>query len=307
MPEVLHGDVRMPAREARRRFLAHRPATLGAAFLLLLAMVLVLGPAFHGIDPHVHSNDTFQPPSGRHPFGTDIHGRDVLARCIGGARVSVLAGLMGALLSVVIGTAYGLVSGYAGGRVDALLMRAVDLLHALPNIIFVMLVLGTAEAALTRMLREVFPGLAGAARMVLMVACLGAISWLNMARIVRGQVLALRARPFVLASRLAGASPFFILSRHLLPNVLGVVLAYASLTVPSVILYESFLSFLGMGIRPPDASLGTLIEDGARQLNPIEVRWWLLVFPGGLLAWTLLALNAVADGLRDALDPPSRG
>jgi ABC-type dipeptide/oligopeptide/nickel transport system permease subunit len=141
--------------------------------------------------------------------------------------------------------------------------------------------------------------------MILLFACLGAVSWLNMARIVRGQILSLRSRPFILASQLLGARPRFILLRHLLPNVTGVVIVYATLTLPAVILYESFLSFLGMGIRPPDASLGTLIEDGARQLNPIQVHWWLLVFPCGLLTLALLALQFLGDGLRDAFEPRS--
>lgn len=286
--------------------MANRPAWVGAAFLILLAAALLIVPALLGIDPNSHSSSTFLPPSPQHPFGTDIHGRDLLARCMAGTRVSLLAGLVGASLGVLIGTSYGMISAYAGGRIDSLMMRAVDLLYALPNIILVMLVLGTAEASLARLLQETFPAAAVAARWLLLFGCLGAISWLNMARIVRGQVLSLRSRPFILASRLAGATPAFILGRHILPNVLGVVLAYASLTVPAVILYESFLSFLGMGIRPPDASLGTLIEDGARQLNPIAIRWWLLAFPAGLLALTLLALQAVGDGLRDALDPQAQ-
>lgn len=294
-----------PAALARRRFLANRPAAVGTAFLAVLVLALVAGPFLLPSDPNLPSNAVFQPPSPTHPFGTDIHGRDLLARCLVGTRVSLVAGLVGATLSVAIGATYGLVAGYRAGRIDAVMMRAVDLLYALPNVILVMLVLGTAEDAVASRLRPSFPGLADASRTLLLFACLGAISWLNMARIVRGQVLALRSRPFILASRQFGASHAFILRRHLLPNILGVVIAYASLTVPAVILYESFLSFLGMGIRPPDASLGTLIEDGARQLNPLQVRWWLLAFPASLLALTLLALQSVGDGLRDALDPQS--
>jgi len=288
---------------ALRRFTSNIPAVAGAAFMVLIALVLLAGPSLLSANPNAHSDAVFEPPSARHPFGTDIHGRDLLARCLVGARVSLLAGLVGAAISVVVGTAYGMAAAYGGGRIDAVMMRAVDLLYALPNVIFVMLVLGTAESAITGLLRPAFPSIADAARMLLLFACLGAISWLNMARIVRGQVLSLRSRPFVLASRQFGASPAFILRRHLLPNVLGVVMAYATLTVPAVVLYESFLSFLGMGIRPPDASLGTLIEDGARQINPIQVRWLLIAFPGGFLGLTLLALQSLGDGLRDAMDP----
>ncbi|MFM7103241.1 MAG: ABC transporter permease, partial [Verrucomicrobiota bacterium] len=149
------------------------------------------------------------------------------------------------------------------------------------------------------------PGAVPAGRLLLLFACLGAVSWLNMARLVRSQVLVLREAAYVQASRVLGAGPGWILRRHLLPNVAGVILAYLTLNVPAVILYESFLSFLGLGIRPPDASLGVLIADGAQQLNPLRVRWWLLVFPAGTLASLLLAFSVLWDGLRDASDPRS--
>lgn len=301
MPEAASS----PARRAWRRFTRNRAALSGALVLVGILLAAVVGPWMSSHDPNRASDLAFATPGATHWFGTDLHGRDLLTRTFVGARISLLVGLTGAAVSVIIGVTWGLVAAYSGGRVDAVLMRTVDILYALPNIIFVMLVIGLTETLLIRWLQAVAPSFAGSARLLLLFACLGAVSWLNMARIVRGQVLSLRHRPFILASQGLGAPAGFILRRHLLPNVLGVVIVYATLTVPSVILYESFLSFLGLGIRPPDASLGTLIEDGARQLNPIQIRWWLLAFPAGFLAITLLALHHLGDGLRDALDPRS--
>jgi len=301
MPEAASS----PAGRAWRRFRHNRPALTGAILLVLVLAAVLVGPSLGLPDPNLASESPFTPPGPGHWFGTDIHGRDLLVRTLVGTRISLLVGLTGAAVSVVIGVTWGLVAAYAGGRTDSILMRTVDVLYALPNIIFVMLVIGLTETHLIRWLQSVAPSIAGSARLLLLFICLGAVSWLNMARIVRGQVLSLRNRPFILASRVLGAPASFILRRHLLPNVAGVVIVYATLTVPAVILYESFLSFLGLGIRPPDASLGTLIEDGARQLNPIHIRWWLLAFPAGILATTLLALHHVGDGLRDALDPRS--
>jgi peptide/nickel transport system permease protein/oligopeptide transport system permease protein len=294
-----------PAARARNRFLRNRPAVASASLLLVLLLMALFGPVLWPHSPNSASGDPFSPPSLSHWFGTDIHGRDLAARVLVGLRISLLIGIIGAGVSVLIGVSWGMIAAYAGGRTDTVMMRVVDLLYALPNIIFVMLVIGLTESLLIHGLQNTIPALVPHVRMILLFACLGAVSWLNMARIVRGQILSLRSRPFILASQLLGARPRFILLRHLLPNVTGVVIVYATLTLPAVILYESFLSFLGMGIRPPDASLGTLIEDGARQLNPIQVHWWLLVFPCGLLTLALLALQFLGDGLRDAFEPRS--
>ncbi|HND00213.1 MAG TPA: ABC transporter permease, partial [Myxococcota bacterium] len=211
--------------------------------------------------------------------------------------------------AVVIGVSWGAVSGYAGGAVDHAAMRVVDVLYSLPSIILGIVLLTTLEdrARVWMTLRLGWGAEAvGQARLLFLFAGLGAISWLNMARIVRGQVLSLRSRAFVDASRALGARPARILCRHILPNTYGIVIVYATLTVPAIILYESFLSYLGLGIQPPMASWGSLISDGASQLNPIRVYWWLIVFPAGVLVVTLLALNLVGDGLRDALDPRGR-
>jgi ABC-type dipeptide/oligopeptide/nickel transport system permease subunit len=190
-----------------------------------------------------------------------------------------------------------------GGRVDSFLMRVVDILYSLPSIIFV-IVLITTLGEVIKQLPWVSnsPAMSAALRVVLLFVGLGAVSWLTMARIVRGQVLTLRTRAFVEASRTLGAGPVWILSKHIIPNIFGVVITYLALTVPGIVLYESFLSFLGLGVQAPMASWGTLLAEGVGQINPIRIYWWLIVFPGAVLVLTLLALNFLGDGLRDAWD-----
>ena len=230
-----------------------------------------------------------------------------MARVFYGAQISLLVGIVGAVVSLVIGVLWGAISGYLGGRWDSTMMRIVDVLYSLPSIIFVIVLITTLEGVLKDWLAESFsPETAGFARMMFLFAGLGAVSWLTMARIVRGQVLTLKTRNFIEASRALGASETRIIFRHILPNLIGIVLVYVTLTVPSIILYESFLSYLGLGIQPPQASLGSLIAEGAAQINPIRVYWWMIVFPAGTLAITLLALNFTGDGLRDAFDPRSQ-
>jgi peptide/nickel transport system permease protein/oligopeptide transport system permease protein len=254
-------------------------------------------------DPDQVSEDQFQRPSLNHWCGTDVHGRDLLSRALYGAQVSLLVGAVGAGVSLVIGVLWGAIAGYAGGRVDNVMMRCVDILYSLPSIIFVVVLITTLEAGLKDWLAHIgSPRLGNLARLLFLFVGLGAVSWLTMARIVRGQVLSLRQRPYVEASRALGAGPARILFRHILPNTFGVVIVYLTLTVPTIILYESFLSYLGLGIQPPMASWGSLIAEGADQINPIRIYWWLIVFPGGLLVAALLALNFVGDGLRDAWD-----
>ncbi len=277
------------------------------AWPLVLKIVSGSGPGgarlAQGLQPDRLSEAQFQPPGLKHWFGTDVHGRDLLSRVLYGAQVSLLVGLVGAAVSLVIGVFWGAVAGYVGGRTDSFMMRAVDVLYSLPSIIFVIVLLTTLEGVLKRWLGALGtynPG--GATRLVLLVIGLGAVSWLTMARIVRGQVLSLRQRPFVEASRALGAGPVRILARHIIPNTLGVVIVYLTLTVPAIILYESFLSYLGLGIQPPMASWGSLIAEGADQINPIRIYWWLLAFPAAFLVTTLLALNFIGDGLRDAWD-----
>ncbi|MBM3901687.1 MAG: ABC transporter permease [Verrucomicrobia bacterium] len=292
-----------PNQRAWMRLRKNRPAMASAFFLALIVVAAWVVPL---ISPHdaLHGSDAqFSPPGGQHWFGTDVHGRDLFTRVFAGTRVSLLVGAVGAAVSLVIGVCWGMVAGYVGRRLDGLMMRIVDVLYALPSIVFVIVLITTLEGLVKRWLGAVAPGFIPMARMLFLFVGLGAVSWLTMARIVRGQVLALRSRPFVLASQSLGAGHLRILFRHILPNVVGIVIVYLTLTVPAIILYESFLSYLGLGIQPPAASLGTLLAEGASQINPIRVLWWLIACPGLVLGLTLLALNFLGDGLRDAFDP----
>jgi peptide/nickel transport system permease protein/oligopeptide transport system permease protein len=307
-----------PQQRALRRFRQNRQAVVSALLLLVVILCVIAWPvslkiaSFTGpagvafsknYQPEKLSEDQFQPPSFKHWFGTDVHGRDLLSRVLSGAQVSLLVGVVGAGVSLVIGVLWGAIAGYLGGRLDSLMMRFVDILYSLPSIIFVIVLITTLEEFWKKWLVNLgSPATGKFARLLFLFVGLGAVSWLTMARIVRGQVLSLRQRPFVDASRALGAGAFRILGQHIIPNTLGVVIVYLTLTVPAIILYESFLSYLGLGIQPPMASWGSLIAEGADQLNPIRIYWWLIAFPGGILVITLLALNFVGDGLRDAWD-----
>jgi peptide/nickel transport system permease protein/oligopeptide transport system permease protein len=307
-----------PNQRAWRRFGRNRLAVISAWFLALVVCLVVLWPLGLKIlsvcghkagalarqyEPDRVSDLQLQSPDLQHWFGTDVHGRDLLSRVLYGAQVSLLVGFVGAGVSLVIGVTWGSVAGYVGGRVDSAMMRTVDILYSLPSIIFVIVIITTLEDGFKRWFVAVASsGLGKFTRLVFLFVGLGSISWLTMARIVRGQVLSLRQRAFVQASRALGAGPIRILRRHIIPNTLGIVIVYLTLTVPAIILYESFLSYLGLGIQPPMASWGTLIAEGADQMNPIRIYWWLILFPGGVLVTTLLALNFLGDGLRDAWD-----
>jgi len=296
-----------PNQRAFRRFLKNRLAVASAAYLALVVLGALLWPWLSSFGGTAISELQSEPPNAKHFFGTDEHGRDLLTRVAEGTRVSLLVGLVGAGVSLFIGVTWGAVAGYLGGKVDEALMRVVDILYSLPSIIFVIVLITTLEAYLKGWLDQMFnnPALSSRGRLLFLFVGLGAVSWLTMARIVRGQVLSLRNRPFVEASRALGAGKFHIIRKHILPNVYGVILAYLALSIPSIILYESFLSYLGLGIQPPEASLGSLIASGAVQINPIQIYWWMVFFPGAALATTLLALNFLGDGLRDAMDPRS--
>jgi len=322
-PEAEQGNTKAvrqhlsPNQRAWRRFRLNRRAVLSAWFLLLLATAVLAWPLLlkcaslggpKGITfatqyhPDKVSDKQFQPPGREHWCGTDVHGRDLLSRILFGAQVSLLVGLVGAAVSLVIGVLWGAIAGFAGGRTDSVMMRFVDVLYSLPSIIFVIVLITTLEQGFSTLLNSLSPVIGKFARLLFLFVGLGAVSWLTMARIVRGQVLSLKTRPFVEASRALGAGPAHILLRHIIPNVLGVVIIYLALTVPAIVLYESFLSYLGLGIQPPMASWGSLIAEGADQMNPIRIYWWLIAYPGLFLVTTLLALNFVGDGLRDAWD-----
>ena len=275
--------------DARRRIGQNRAACIGLAILCLLTILSVVGPALspHAIDDIFWDSIGTAPTlANGHLFGTDANGRDLLVRTLFAGRISLAVGLAASLVSVFVGVAWGTVSGYLGGRTDAWMMRLVDVLYALPFMFFVILLM-------------VYFG----RHIVLIFVAIGLVEWLDMARIVRGQTLSIKRKEFVEAARAIGTPPLLIVIRHVVPNVLGPVAVFATLTVPRVILFESFLSFLGLGVQEPMTSWGVLISEGASQMESAP---WSLIFPATFLAITLFSLNFVGDGLRDALDPKDR-
>jgi oligopeptide transport system permease protein len=280
-----------PFQLALRRLLSNRVAVAGAVFIVFMVVACVLLPALLGLDAN-RTQPALRnlPPSGRFWFGTDGVGRDLFARVLVGGRTSLLVGLASTAVSMVVGVSYGAIAGFYGGKVDEAMMRFVDFLYGLPYMFLVILIM--------LMFSETARG-----DMLPVFLALGLVQWLTMARIVRGQVLTLRHQEFVLAAELLGASDLRILARHVLPNVVGVIVVYGTLMVPSVIILESFLSFLGLGVA---LSWGQLVADGVAVVNPIRSYWWLLLWPSAFLGATLLSLNFIGDGLRDALDPKAR-
>ena len=261
--------------------------TLGLAILVIIGVMVLAAPL---ITPYSYQQqsleEAYQPPSVKHIMGTDSKGRDLFTRVLYGGRVSFAVGITATAVSLLIGVTYGVVAGFAGGKLDNVMMRFVDVLYSLPYMFFVILLV-------------TFVG----RNIVNLFIALGAVQWLTMARIVRGQVLVLKEQEFVEAARAVGAGPMRIVFRHLLPNVSGAIIVCATLTVPSVMLQEAFLSFLGLGVQPPAATWGSLVADGAAAISPVQTNWWLVLFPGLALSVTLFALNFFGDGLRDAHDP----
>jgi len=256
---------------------------------------------------HATSRQQYDFPSRAHLFGTDNNGRDAFARVIEGARISLLVGISGALISLFVGTAYGLISGYVGGRTDGIMMRAVEILYSLPRLIILILFTFVFDKHFKSWLAaHNYVNMVGYSKIIILIVTLGLIEWLTMARIVRGQVLSLKSLQFIAAARALGQSHARIILRHLLPNIAGIIIVYLTLTIPSVILDESFLSFLGLGVQAPQASWGSLLSDGAQVINPVKSYWWLLLYPALVMSVTLLALNFLGDALRDALDPRAR-
>tara|TARA_E500000178_G_scaffold180600_1_gene179252 strand:+ start:792 stop:1643 length:852 start_codon:yes stop_codon:yes gene_type:complete len=270
--------------DAIRRLFKNKAAVTGAVVLIVLIVLAAFAP---WIAPYPYAYQNLDlgasPPSSAHLLGTDVLGRDLLSRILYGARISLLVGFIATTVALVIGVSWGIIAGYAGGKVDSVMMRIVDILYGLPFIIFIIL------------LMVIF-----GRNLWLLFLAIGAVEWLTMARIVRAQVLSLKNQEFVLAAQAMGVSNFAMFKRHLLPNILGPVAVYATLTIPQVMLLESFLSFLGLGIQPPMSSWGTLIKDGVESMEEYS---WLLIYPGLTFTITLFALNFFGDGLRDALDP----
>ena len=271
------------------RLRRNRAAMLSLYCLFFIALLCVFGPMLSPwpLDEIDWDNMGTRPDfSTAHYFGTDASGRDLYTRTLYGGQISLMVGLLATLVSLFIGIIYGATAGYTGGKSDALMMRFVDVLYALPFMFFVILLMVYFG-------RSIF----------LIFIAIGAVEWLTMARIVRGQSLALKKRAFIEAAKVSGASHFAIIRRHIIPNTLGPVIIYATLTVPQVILFESFLSFLGLGVQEPMTSWGVLISDGVSEMESAP---WILLFPAFFLAITLFSLNFIGDGLRDALDPKDR-
>lgn len=292
---------------AWHRLRKNKMALAGGVFILLLAGLSFIGPFFLEGDYYTNTEleDILQTPGGDYPLGTDHLGRDQLGRIIKGGQISLLVGLVATFVSLTIGIGYGTISGYFGGKVDSVMMRLVDILYSLPFVIFVILLmvfakdLGDSIDAWFKARGSEF-SISGQWNMLLLFVAIGAVEWLTMARIVRGQVMSLRQQEFIEACISLGLPTRRIIFRHMVPNVLGPVIVYTTLTIPAVMLLEAFLSFLGLGVQPPTPSWGLLIKDGADRMREA---WWMLVFPGALFAITLFSFNFVGDGLRDALDP----
>jgi len=285
--------------DARARLLKNRAAVMSMVILAIITLMAVFAPL---LSPYPFDKVNFNLVScspdwwpdkmvlcnagGAHWFGTDALGRDLFVRVLYGARVSLAVGLASTLVSLVIGVAYGAIAGFFGGRTDELMMRFVDVLYSLPYIFLVIILMVVFN-------RDIF----------LLFIAIGAVVWLTMARIVRGQTLSIKQKEFVEAARAAGVGQFAIIRRHIIPNVVGPVMVYVTLTIPAVIIAESFLSFLGLGVQEPLTSWGVLIHDGTDQM---ETAPWALIFPALFMAVTLFCFNFIGDGLRDALDPKDR-
>lgn len=281
-------------RDAWRRLRKNKLAVMGGIVVILVVLASLFGPFIvkiltgytYDLIPAERELVRAMQPSLKHPFGTDPQGRDVLARVLAGGRISLMVGLISTAVSLVIGVSYGAVAGYLGGKIDSIMMRIVDMMFAIPYMMLVIVLLALFEKSL-----------------FLLFAALGAVSWLTMARIVRGQVLSLKNQEFVEAARSIGVPTRRIIFRHIVPNTLGPVIVYTTLTIPSVMLQEAFLSYLGLGVQPPLSSWGTLAAEGSQN---IAIFPWMIIFPGVVMALTLFSLNFVGDGLRDALDPQMR-
>ena len=272
--------------DARRRLFQNKAAVVSLFLIFLVAFLSFFGPFFLKYSfSDTDWNSIYYPPSlnNGHFLGTDGNGRDLLVRILYGGRLSLTIGILATLVSVFIGVIYGTIAGYFGGKLDIFMMRVVEILYAMPYLIFVILLMVVFG-------RNIY----------FLFIAIGAVEWLTMARIVRGQTISIKEKEFIEASKSLGQSSFLIIIKHIIPNLAGTIIVYITLMVPSVIILESFLSFLGLGVQEPLTSWGVLISEGSRDM---ETAWWLLIFPGLFMVLTLASLNFIGDGLRDALDP----
>lgn len=277
--------------DAKRRLVRNKMAMIGLFLLTIIVIFSVLTPKIWPYQSSIEqdTSNIYASPSWTHWMGTDKLGRDLFARVMWGSRISLMVGLIATLVSVTIGLTYGSIAGYFGGKLDYFMMRIVDIIYTLPYIFVVILLMVIFDRNL-----------------YCLFIALGLTQWLTMARIVRGQTLSLKEKEFVEAARCSGSNHFQIIFSHIIPNLLGPVIVYSTLTIPQVMLQEAFLSFIGLGIQAPNASWGSLASDGLSEINPINIYWWLVIFPGIALTITLFSLNFLGDGLRDALDPQSK-
>ncbi len=302
-------------KDAWKRLLKNKLAVFGLVVVALMTIAVIIGPAiikwttgytYDFIPPDGNYIKSF-PPSLQHPMGTDDSGRDILARVLQGGRISLMVGVISTIVSLIVGVSYGATAGYLGGRIDNFMMRIVDIIYAIPYILIVIVLLSVFGGPNTpqwiQAISNSLGGGQGLSQIILLFFALGLVSWLTMARVVRGQILSLKNQEFVMAARATGVSTPAIIFRHLVPNALGPVIVYATLTIPSVMLSEAFLSFLGIGVQAPFASWGSLASDGIKNISVFP---WQLIFPGVTMALTLFSLNFLGDGLRDALDPQTR-
>lgn len=305
-------------KDAWKRLLKNKLAVFGLVIVILMGIICFIGPyiweAISGNTPDYIPSDVAGgelvksfPPSSQHPMGTDDSGRDILSRVMQGGRISLMVGIISTFVSLIVGVSYGAIAGYLGGRIDNFMMRVVDLLYSIPYILIVIVLLaafgGNNVPTIVKSLSDLFGGGQGLSQIFMLFFAIGFISWLTMARVVRGQILSLKNQEFVLAAKATGVSTPAIIFKHLVPNVLGPVIVYATLTIPQVMLSEAFLSFLGIGVQAPYASWGSLVAEGIKNISMFP---WQLIFPGVTMALTLFSLNFLGDGLRDALDPQTR-
>jgi oligopeptide transport system permease protein len=296
-------------RDAWHRLRKNKLSLCGGSIVIVFSLLCIFGPIFSQTYQDQNLDLGAVAPNAQHWLGTDTLGRDLLARILYGGRISLMVGLVASFVALVIGVGYGAIAGYVGGKLDSVMMRIVDIMYALPFTIFVILLMVFLKDPMQQLdawLGQAsvfgfhpFAGMQGVGKVLLLFAAIGAVEWLTMARIVRGQILSIKRMEYIEAARALGLSRRRIIFRHMIPNVLGPVIVYTSLTIPAVMLLESFLSFLGLGVDAPMSSLGTLIKDGSEKM---EEFWWLLVFPGAAFSLTLFSLNFLGDGLRDALD-----